>query len=418
MDRRTFLAMPAALLAQDRPEGRHYVQHSGSAGLQAGQGGRSAGLQASLDLRSIERERVLRAANRYLREKPVTITATSSPRSAGGRHDFFSEGDYWWPDLENPDGPYIQRDGETNPDNFVGHRKAMVRLSLQVPALVAAWKLTGEQRFAEHAARHLRAWFIDAGTLMNPHLLYAQAIKGRFTGRGIGIIDTLHLVEVARAASVLDTSDAMTPTDRAGVRKWFTSYLTWMTTHEYGIAERNARNNHGTCWVAQVAEFARYTGDASLMAFCRDRYKTVLVPVQMAADGSFPLELARTKPYGYSLFNLDAFAIVCQTLSEAADNLWTYELSDGRGMRKAMDFMFPYIADKSRWPHKPDVQYHENWPVRHPSLLFAGISFDRPAYLEVWRKLDGDPTVDEVIRNFVVRQPLLWISDDSAITVK
>ena len=34
---------------------------------------------------------------------------------------------------------------------------------------------------------------------MNPHLLYAQAIKGRFTGRSIGIIDTLHLVEVARA---------------------------------------------------------------------------------------------------------------------------------------------------------------------------------------------------------------------------
>jgi hypothetical protein len=367
--------------------------------LQAGQ----------LDLRSIERERVLRAANQYLREKPITITAMSSPRSAGGRHDFFSEGDYWWPDPKNPDGPYIRRDGETNPDNFVGHRQVMIRLSLQVPALTAAWKLTGERRYADHAARHLRAWFIDPTTLMNPHLLYGQAIKGHFTGRGIGIIDTLHLVEVARAASVLDS--AMPAADRAGVRRWFTNYLTWMTTHQYGIDERNAQNNHGTCWVAQVGEFAHYTGDATLMAFCRNRYKTVLLPVQMGPDGSFPLELARTKPYGYSLFNLDAFAIVCQTLSEPGDNLFAYELPDGRGMRKAMEFMFPYIADKSRWPHKPDVQYHENWPVRHPSLLFAGLALDRPAYIDLWRTLEADPTVDEVIRNFVVRQPLLWISN-------
>ncbi len=382
MDRRTFLAMPAVFFAQ-------------------------AGLKSPLDLRSIERGRVLRAASQYLREQPITITATSSPRSAGGRHDFFSEGDYWWPDPKNPDGPYIRRDGETNPDNFAGHRQAMVRLSLQVPALVAAWRVTGERRYADHAARHLRAWFVDSESLMNPHLLYGQAIKGHFAGRGIGIIDMLHLVEVARAASVLDPS--MPQADRAGVRRWFRNYLTWMTTHPYGIDERNAQNNHGTCWVAQVAEFARYIGDATLMAYCRNRYKTVLLPVQMGPDGSFPLELARTKPYGYSLFNLDAFAIVCQILSGPSDNLWTYELPDGRGMRKAMEFMFPYIADKSRWPHKSDVQYHQNWPVRHPSLLFAGLALKRPSYVDLWRTLEADPTVDEVIRNFVVRQPLIWI---------
>ncbi len=84
----------------------------------------------------------------------------------------------------------------------------MMRLSVHVPALVAAWRLTGERQYAEHAARHLRAWFVDHDTSMNPHMLYGQAVQGRFTGRGIGIIDTLHLVEVARAAGVLDSSDA------------------------------------------------------------------------------------------------------------------------------------------------------------------------------------------------------------------
>src|SRR5215831_8209272 len=158
----------------------------------------------AFDLPALERPRVLKAAGQYLNAEPVTVTSSSSPRSAGGKHDFFSEGDYWWPDPTNPDAPYIQRDGMTNPDNFVEHRRAMVRLSLIVPALAAAYKITRDIKYSAHAATHLRAWFVDEETRMNPDLRYAQAIKGRFTGRGTGIIDTLHLVEVARAASQLD----------------------------------------------------------------------------------------------------------------------------------------------------------------------------------------------------------------------
>ena len=167
----------------------------------------------------------------------------------------------------------MQRDGMTNPDNFVEHRGAMVRLSVQVPALAAAWKLTGERRYADHAARHLRAWFVETATRMNPNLLYSQAIHGRVTGRGVGIIDTVHLVEVARAISFVAESRALTASDLSAVREWFAQYLTWMTTHQYGIDEREARNNHGTCWVMQAAEFARLAGRTDLTEFCRSRYK-------------------------------------------------------------------------------------------------------------------------------------------------
>lgn len=385
MLRRTFLFLPASLVLA------------------------RAASDIKLDVNSIDRQRILKAADRYLRESPVTVTATTSPRSAGGKHDFFSEGDYWWPDPQAPDGPYIQRDGMTNPDNFVAHRQALMRLSLHVPALTAAWLLTHERRYAEQAARHLRAWFIDKETMMNPNLEYAQAIKGRFTGRGIGIIDTIHLVEVARAASVLEEARTLSSTERDGLHDWFAKYVSWMTTHQYGKDERDARNNHGTCWVMQVAEFARYTGNKALTAFCRERYRTVLLPTQMAEDGSFPLELRRTKPYGYSLFNLDAMAAVCQILSTRDENLWTFRLPDGRGMSKALEFMFPYIADKKKWTYTPDVMYFDQWPVRHPSLLFGGLALDQPKYVALWRTLDPDPTVDETIRNYPIRQPVLWL---------
>lgn len=361
------------------------------------------------DVAAFDRDRVLKAANQYLSEAPITITASSSPRSGGGAHDFFSEGDYWWPDPQNPDGPYIQRDGMTNPDNFTDHRRYLMRLGVQVPALTAAWKLTGEKRYAEHAAKHLRAWFLDGQTRMNPHLKFAQAIKGRVTGRGIGIIDTIHLVEVARAIEKLEGSPALSKAERTGIKRWFADFLNWMTTHPYGIEEREAKNNHGTCWVMQVAAFARLTGNQDLLGFSRERFKTVLIPNQMAADGSFPQEMRRTKPYGYSLFNLDAMATICQILSTVEDNLWTFELPDGRGMRKAMEFMTPYIRDKKSWPLKPDVMYDQEWPMRHCSLLFAGLAFDRRDYIELWKTLKADSTVEEVIRNFFVRQPVVWL---------
>src|SRR6266550_2818281 len=300
----------------------------------------------SIDIVKIDRARILKAANQYLKEAPITVTSSTSKRSTGGAHDFFSEGDYWWPDPENPGGPYIQRDGMSNPDNFNDHRRALMRLSVQVPALAAAWKITNDRRYAKHAANHLRAWFVDGSTRMNPDLQYAQAIHGRFTGRGIGIIDTIHLVEVARAIEVLEKSGALSRTELAEIRQWFTDYLHWLTTSKNGTDERDAKNNHGTCWVMQVAAFAHLTGDQELLNYCRDRFKTVLLPNQLAADGSFPQELRRTKPYGYSLFNLEALATVCEILSTPQDNLWTFELPDGRGMRKAMDYMTPFVRDK------------------------------------------------------------------------
>src|SRR6266498_5068638 len=234
--------------------------------------------QSDLNVDTFDRPRVLKAANQYLKEAPITITASTSPRSAGGLHDFFSEGDYWWPDPKNPDGPYIQRDGMTNPDNFTDHRRYLMRLSVQLPALVAAWKLTRNTRYAKHAALHLRAWFMDERTRMNPNLQYAQAIHGRVTGRGTGIIDTIHLVEVARALEVIEGAGALSAGELQGIKQWFADYLEWMSTSKNGIEEREAKNNHGTCWVMQVAKFAHFTGNQELLEYCRGRFKTVLMP--------------------------------------------------------------------------------------------------------------------------------------------
>jgi hypothetical protein len=360
------------------------------------------------EIGSTLRSTVLKEAAWAMQQQPITVTASSSPRSAGGKHDFYSEGDYWWPNPVSVDSPYIQKDGMTNPDNFVAHRQAMIRFSRIMGALGSAYKITGEKKYVLQALRHCRAWFADTATKMNPNLLYAQAIKGRATGRGIGIIDTIQFMEVVMALMTMQDAKSMDAVLLATVKDWFSQYLTWLTTHQYGKDEMNATNNHGTCWVMQAAAFAKFTGNQQLMTFCRDRYKNILLPNQIAADGSFPQELKRTKPYGYSLFNLDAMTTVCRILSTKEDVLWNYQTADGRNIKKGIEFLYPFVADKSKWPYKQDVMYWDNWPVAHPFLVFGAEAYGNTAWLQTWKKLDHAPEVEEVIRNLPVRHPLIW----------
>jgi hypothetical protein len=357
----------------------------------------------------VDRARILDAAEQYLAEPPVTVTAAHSQRSPGGLHDYFSEGDYWWPDPASPGGPYIRRDGFSNPDNFNDHRAALIRLSVMTAALAAAWRLTGDKRYAAHFLKHLRAWFVDPATKMNANLEYAQAIFGVSKGRGTGIIDTLHLAEVVRAARVLEAAGGLGAADAGPIRAWFAAYVDWMATSQNGKEEEAAKNNHGSCWVLQAAEFSQFAHRADLTALCRDRFTRAIVPDQIAKDGSLPLELARTKPYSYSLFDMDVLSGICQSLSTPRQNLWLFKDLEGRSVAQVMALMFPYIADKSKWPFAKDVEYFDDLPARRPSLLFAGEALRRPEYIEVWRRLDPDPKAPEVIRNMPIRQPLLWV---------
>jgi hypothetical protein len=355
-----------------------------------------------------DRVRILEAAARYVSEEPLTITAFPTKRGTGGLRDFYSQADYFWPNPKDPDGPYINRDGQSNPDNFDEHRRVMVRLSIQMPALTAAWRLTKEKRYGERACDHLRAWFVTPETRMNPNLQFAQAVQGVATGRSYGIIDTLHLVEVARAASFL-VKRVMNAQDANAVKEWFRSYLDWLSTSDPGKTERDAKNNHAMCWALQAAEFARLAGDNATRNEIYRRYREIQLPDQMAMDGSFPRELTRTKPYSYSIFNFDVVAGLCQSLKGLKPDPPKFELADGRGLRKAAEFLYPFLKDKSTWKWAKDVEHFDALPVRSPGLLFSGVAFHEQKYIDLWKTLNPDPTDKEIIRNYPIRQPLLWV---------
>lgn len=257
-------------------------------------------------LLTAERARALRNARRFVTEVPVTVSRAK--RSPGDAHAYYSESDYWWPDPANPKGPYIRRDGQSNPNGFDDHRQALIRLSRIVPALAA-----------KAAKAHLLAWFVNSDTRLAPHLQHAQAIIGVNTGRGTGILDTLHLAEVALAAEkLLARKSVFDAEEERALRGWFSDYLHWMRTSPNGLDE------------------------------------------------------------------------------------------GGGSLQLAVSYMARFIADKARWPKPRDVAYWADWPVRHPSLVFGAQALGRSEYLTLWATSNADPEVPDIIRNYPIRQPLLW----------
>ena len=358
----------------------------------------------------IDKDEIVRRAEAALPQKPSHITDSSSPLSAGGPHDFFSQADYSWPNPGTADGlPFVNRDGESYPGAFFDHRKAMRLMRKNVSFFTAAFHITKDIKFAEAAVKWLKEFFLDPETYMEPGLLYSQAVMGICTGRGIGIIDTLHLIDVTAAAKILRDAGVIEKSIYEGLKNWFAKYLNWMCTHEYGINEMNHPNNHSVCWHVQAAAFARFTGNDDVLKMCVLHYREQLLPNQMAEDGSFPRELARTKPYGYSIFVLDNMDTLCFLLSGKDVNLWEYSLPGNRSIKKGLDYLYPYLNDKTSWPHNPDIAHHNEWPVAMSFMLFAAAAYGEEKWLDLYSRLEKYPENDEVRRNTAIRVSYLWL---------
>ncbi|MEE1798437.1 alginate lyase family protein [Streptomyces sp. JV176] len=304
-------------------------------------------------------------ADSWLGRGPWTVTDKPRPAPSGDPHDYLSQAPYWWPSqpktTENPWGcPYVERDGERNPDLETGtDRPDLSRVVTSATTLSLAWYYTGRQRYAEHAAEILRTWFVDPATRMNPNLNHGQFIPCKYDGRSIGIIDfSQQYTSVLDALALLDTgAPGWTRSDRAGMRAWNQGFLDWLVDSPFGKEESAARNNHGTFMDMQVAALALATGDRALARRTVLDARTKRIDVQIAPDGSQPQELARTRSWHYSTFNLVAYARLAATGRQLGVNLWAYEGPQGQNLRKAVRTLLPTATGTANWPY-PELEFY------------------------------------------------------------
>jgi hypothetical protein len=327
-------------------------------------------------------------ADEALQAGPFTIVHKPKAAPSGDKHDYVSMAPYWWPDPSKPDGlPYICLDGQTNPEREKYDAPLLWQMERAVAPLALAYYLTDNERYAEHASRLLRVWFLDAETRMNPNLNYAQFISGRTEGRGIGIMDTSGLPKVVDAVGMLEGSRSWTRADQAGLEAWFRAYGTWLRTSKHGQKEATEPNNHGTWYDVQVASYALFVGEKEAARRLLEESKTKRIAPQILPDGRQPLELKRTKSFDYTRGNLEAFFALATLGDRVGVDLWRFETKDGRGIRKALDWLIPYAAGEKKW------DYEQIRPLRYgslaPLLRRAAAAYREEHYEQLIKKLPG-----------------------------
>ncbi len=324
-------------------------------------------------------------ADSLLSKGPWSITFFPGKAPSGDPHDYYSEGPYWWPDPENPGGPFIRRDGERNPARFIAHKKALNEMYFAVGYLSLAGYLFDDSRYSRRAAELLRVWYLDPQTRMNPNLNYGQAIPNKSPGRGVGIIDTHRWTKLVQFFGLLAKSQSWPEWEQRQLKKWFSDFLQWLNSSRNGLQEKQQGNNHTTWWAAQVAAYARFTGNKLIRQMAYRHAVEYIIPNQIEADGTFPKEEARTRSWSYVQFNLEAFALLCRLAETDGIDIWTAGKDDGGTVQKAIYAMVPFLESPQKWAYK---QITKMTPGGRTFLYFAEQKFKDEKLLQLFVRLN------------------------------
>ena len=299
---------------------------------------------------------LLRQADRLLDAEPLSVMMKDKTPASGDKHDYLSQARYYWPDPTKPDGrPYVNRDGESNPELNRLDRNRLGATASRVTTLSLAWYFSGNEAYARKATELIRVWFFDKKTRMNPNLEYAQMIPGRDGGKGrcYGVLDSYSFVEMLDAVQLLEQSEAFTARDSKQLKAWFGKLLQWILTSPQGQEESAQKNNHATAYDAQVIALALYTGRKDVAKEIIEAVPAKRIFTQVEPDGSQPQELRRTLGFGYSQYNLTHFIDIFRMAQKLGIRIDDATSADGRSFYKAMDFLTPYVGKEvTAWPYQ------------------------------------------------------------------
>ena len=308
--------------------------------------------------------KLLKDADKALQSPLVSVMEKKGMPPSGDKHDYMSLAPYFWPDPAKPDGlPYIRKDGQTNPEvKEYKDKEYMPALCDDALTLGLAYYFSDNGAYAEHAAALLRTWFLDPATRMNPNLNFAQAIKGVNDGRGAGLIDSRHFVKVIDAIGLLQGSKYWKEEDQKGMQQWFADFLNWMQTSKNGIAEMNAKNNHGAWYDAQRLAMALFTGNNELAKKIAQNAAERL-DKQMDDNGSFPAEMERTISLHYTVFAMEAFFKIARMSEFTGFDFWNTTTPTGKSLKKAFEAVKPYLLQEKEWTGQQikDFDYEEGY---------------------------------------------------------
>jgi Alginate lyase len=352
-------------------------------------------------------DELIAKARKILKLKAPSVMDKSLEPASGDKHDYMSFGPYWWPNTVQEDGlPYIRKDGQVNPTSKDSSTDpvAMKTMTTAVDTLALAYYLTGRKEYAQKAAELLRTWFLDPATRMNPHMRFAQGIPGISGGRGAGIIDAVMLAKMTDSIGLLAGSSHWTAKDQRDMVTWYKDFLQWLQNSKPGAYESRARNNHGSWYDFTVSTCALFVNKPDIAKEVIEAAKHKRIDRQIEPDGRQSFELTRSNSFHYSIYNLEALWHLATLGEHVQVDLWHYESQDGRSLRKALDFLAPYIDPAKKWPYREirpagngfwGLPYQKALPLM---LKQAAVIYKDEHYLEYVKKTEQSEEMDVRMR--------------------
>jgi hypothetical protein len=70
----------------------------------------------------------------------------------------------------------------------------------------------------------------------------------------------------------------------------------------------------------------------------------------------------------------------------AGIDLWSLQSADGRSVRKALDYLVPFVSGKEKWPYQQIIEFKT--AEISPLLAIAALKYKDPSYWVLAVKID------------------------------
>jgi hypothetical protein len=334
-------------------------------------------------------DHLIREADEQLARGPFSVMQKKTVPPSGNRHDYMSLHLFSWPNPDSPNGmPYLRRDGIRNPDYKKFDRVPLGDLCTAVKTLGLAYFLTGIASYGAYASRLIKVWFLDESTRMNPNLNFASYAPGRQINQdGSGIIGSLNFTRLLDAVGFLDGHPDWSTDHKRQLQTWFSAYREWMLTGRSGMTDRMLKNNLGLWYDVQVLVYSLFVGDDSFVKQYAETTSRSRIAQQIESSGQMTHETVRALGLGYTEYSLNALLDLATLAQHAGIDLFNYQTSDGRGIRKALDWAIPYFLKPLSWPYQQIDEFQPGKCVPH--LYRFARAYHDPSLIETAKKLQG-----------------------------
>ncbi|KAF9270370.1 chondroitin AC/alginate lyase [Marasmius fiardii PR-910] len=271
--------------------------------------------------------------------------------------------------------PYVNRDGQVNPDTRSIKDPGHINDAGQSMLYNAvSYGLSQDPTYSKRVADFVNTLLLDPKTGMNTNANYGQIVRGPgakgTTGSWTGILDLRGLTKAYNAIAILRAmhSAEWTPAMDKSLQGWTEKWTDWLVTSSLGQKAGTRPNNHGTFYTYQLAGAQLATGNAKGAGETIKRFIETSFQDQIAASGEQPYEAVRTRPYHYRCFNLEALIVrgeccsaevvahssqqgIAKIGDEIGMNVWGDRTKHGANIKDALDYVMtvdPKREDRSQ----------------------------------------------------------------------